>query len=338
MSPPSPAPRSPRPIGSPVLDSLGPVIEGSRHVRTDVGRIVEHAGWMAYEELPFPDFGLPPAGSGHRDDAIDFAMTQICINTAFTDFATGRKFEVDHEGQRLSDSLAMIACLKRAVDDGMPLLEGACLAQITRADLERIFAGTIPMPMLDEKCAVLNEAGRVLVARYGGRFRHFVATCSPRLYDAGNGLVERLVTEFPRFDDVSRYHGHEVTFYKLAQLAFWMLHCGLRRRGGFRIDDLSSMTAFADYIVPVALRVMGILVYTPDLDRRIAAGAEIPRDSDEEIEIRAHTLHATALLTEEVNALRPPDRQVVIPQIDARLWMAYHATHWPHHLTRTTMY
>ena len=26
------------------------------------------------------------------------------------------------------------------------------------------------------------------------------------------------------------------------------------------------------------------------------------------------------------------------PQVDARLWLNYHATHWPHHLTRTIMY
>jgi len=84
--------------------------------------------------------------------------------------------------------------------------------------------------------------------------------------------------------------------------------------------------------------VLDVFVYEDRLERRIQAGGELPRDSEEEIEIRAHTLHATALLTEEINALRPPDRQVIIPQIDARLWVSYHATHWPHHLTRTIMY
>ena len=28
----------------------------------------------------------------------------------------------------------------------------------------------------------------------------------------------------------------------------------------------------------------------------------------------------------------------VNPQIDARLWLPYHTTFWPHHLTRTIMY
>jgi hypothetical protein len=51
--------RWPKPIGSPVLDSLRPVIAASRHVRTNVKKIEEVASWMAYEELPSPQLGLP---------------------------------------------------------------------------------------------------------------------------------------------------------------------------------------------------------------------------------------------------------------------------------------
>lgn len=330
--------RRPRPIGSPVLDSLWPVITGSHHVRTDVARIREVATWMAYEELPFPRFGLDfdPATERHR--AIDFAMVSNTINTAFTDFATGVKFQTDYQGRTWSDSQAMTACLKRAMEEGIPILDGRFLAEVSREQLAAVFRGNIEMPMLDEKLAVLNQVGRALAERYDGFFHNFLPTCSPRLFDSGKGLVDRLIREFPRFDDTSPYRGHTIRFHKLAQLTYWGLYSGFRDHGGFRIDDIGSMTAFADYIVPVALRVMDILVYTPELDAAIEAGRLIPRDSDEEIEIRAHMLYATALLTEEVNALRPPELQVIIPQVDARLWSSYHTTHWPHHLTRTIMY
>jgi hypothetical protein len=83
---------------------------------------------------------------------------------------------------------------------------------------------------------------------------------------------------------------------------------------------------------------MGIIEYSPDLEARINEGQLIDRDSNEEIEIRAHTLYATALLTDRINQLRPDDRQLVIPQVDYRLWKSYHATTWPHHLTKTIMY
>ncbi len=330
--------RWPKPIGSPVLDSLRPVIEASRHVKTDLAKVADVAKWMAYEELPFPQFSLPFGLEKNRDEAIDFTMVSDSINSAFSDFDTGVKFAAQYQGQSLSDSQGMTACLKRAMEAGIEVLDGRYLAKLTRPELAKIFEGNIEMPMLDEKLQVLSGVGRILTERYGGFFHNFVATCSPRLFDSGKGLVDRLVAEFPRFDDVSPYRGQQVKFYKLAQLAYWGLYAGLKRHGGFRIDDIGSMTAFADYIVPVALRVMDILVYSPQLDEKIRAHRLIPRDSEEEIEIRAQMLYATALLTEDINALRPRELQVIIPQLDARLWLNYHTTHWPHHLTRTIMY
>ena len=330
--------RWPEPIGSSVLESLQPVIEASRHVRTDVARINEVAQWMAYEELPFPRFGLDFDPESDRDRAIDFTMVSNTINSAFTDFTTGVKFQTEFEGRTWSDSEAMTGCLKRAMKQGIPVLDGRYLAEVTRPQLAKVFSGSIEMPMLDEKLKVLNEVGRTLVERYQGSFHNVVETCSPRLFDSGKGLMDRLITEFPRFDDTSQYGGHTVRFYKLAQLASWALYSGFKGHGGFRIDDIGSMTAFADYIVPVALRVMGILVYTRELDETIDSRQLIPRDSEEEIEIRAHMLYATALLTEDINVRRRPELKVIIPQVDARLWSAYHTTHWPHHLTRTIMY
>jgi Potential Queuosine, Q, salvage protein family len=325
--------------GSPVLDSLRPVIENSRDVRTNVAKITEVAGWMGYEELPLPEFTLPfGVGTGDAKEAIDFILVADSIDTAFTDFSTHEKFQMDFAGQHWSDSDAEFACLKRALDAGKPILDGKYLAKISRSELDDIFSGNIKMPMLDEKLAVLHEVGAVLAEKYDGRFHKFVQACSPRLYDHGNGLIERLVKEFPRFNDVSEFEGHEIKFYKLAQLGVWMLYSTLHKSGKFRLDDPEKMTAFADYIVPVGLRLLGIMSYSPELEKAINTHQVISRDSRREIEIRAHCLYATALLTEEVNKLRGPKEQVIIPQIDARLWTHYHTTSWPHHLTQTIMY
>jgi len=329
----------PKPIGSPVLESLHYAIESSRDVQTHYEKIVEVASWMAYEDLPMPDFALP-FGVGQRDtnEAIDFVLVADSIDTAFTDFAHHVKFQVDYAGQHWSDSEAEFACLKRAADSGVPILDGQYLAKITRPELSKIFEGNIEMPMLDEKLAVLHQVGAVLSEKYDGRFHNFVHSCSPRLYDSGNGLIDRLVKEFPRFNDVSLLDGHEIKFYKLPQLGLWMLYATMHGSGKFKLEDTEKMTAFADYIVPVGLRLMGITSYSKDLEHAINSYQLIPRDSRWEIEIRAHCLYATALLTEEINKLRPANLRVIIPQIDARLWTHYHTTTWPHHLTPTIMY
>lgn len=331
--------RRPQPIGSPVLESVLPVIEQSRHVQTDVDKIIEVAGWMALEELPVPGFAFPfGVGKDDPKQAMDFILVGGALDFAFTDFETAVIFEVDYAGEHWSDADAMFACLKRALDEGTPLLEGRYLSGVTREDLERIFRANIEIPLLDERVEILRQVGATLVENYGGRFHNFLAAASPRLYDNGNGLLEKLIAEFPRFNDVSDYHGHQVQFHKLAQLSLWMLYGALHGSGAFTLEDLPKMTAFADYILPLALRAMRIFRYTPELDDAIENHRLIPRDSDEEIEIRAHTLYATALLTEEINKRRPAELQVIIPQVDARLWTHYHKNFSPHHLTRTIMY
>jgi hypothetical protein len=329
----------PKLTGSPVLDSLRYAIESSRDVRTNHEKIVEVASWMAYEELPMPEFVLPHGiGHGDPDEAIDFILVADVIDTAFTDFERHEKFQVDYAGKHWSDSEAEFACIKRALDNGIPFLDGNYLARITRPELNEVFKGNIEIPMLDEKLDVLRQAGRVLAEKYGGHFHRFVHSCSPKLYDNGYGLIDRLVNEFPRFNDASLLDGHEIKFYKLVQLGIWMLYATLSRTGKFPVDDIGKMTAFADYIVPVALRLHGITSYSAELESAIQSHELIPRDSRWEIEIRAHCIYATALLTEEINKFRAPDRQVLIPQIDARFWVPFHTTSWPHHLTRTIMY
>jgi hypothetical protein len=323
---------------SPVLVSLDPVIAGSRDVRTRPDRIAACADWMAYEGFGPPASPFPLPWGTTDEETIDFLLVGNCINFAYTDFDTRVTFETEYAGRTWSDSDAMLVSIRRAIEEGIPFLDGDYLATVTRADLEQVFRGSTEMPMLDERTRIFNDVGRVLAESYGGRFHRFTASCAPRLYAGGDGLLERLVSEFPRFDDVSTYNSARPRFYKLAQLALWMTYASLHDGNRFPIEDIDQMTAFADYIVPVALRVMGILEYSPELETAIHTREEIPAGSPQEIEIRAHSLYATDLLRAELNTRRPADRQLITPQVDARLWTHFHTTHWPHHLTRTTMY
>ncbi|MEN8239918.1 MAG: queuosine salvage family protein [Actinomycetota bacterium] len=325
---------------TPVLESVLPVVEMSQHVRTSPEAVRSVAGWMAHEEFTFPHGSVTGNGTRSLDphQIMDSTFFETLLNFAFTDFDTGIKYTVTEDGCTYSDTEGMTVRIQEAIDTGIPILEGGYLAGVTRGDLEKIFAGDTEMPMLDERVEILNEAGTILVDRYNGRFHNFVADCTPAQYADGDGILERLVDEFPRFNDESDYHGSPVKIYKLAQLGLWVLHRALRGSGTWQLTDIDTMTAFADYIVPVGLNLMGVLEYTDDLSDRIANGIMLERDSDEEIEIRAHTLYATALLTDAINEIRPADAQLLIPEIDYRFWKTYHATFKPHHLTRTTMY
>lgn len=323
---------------SPILQSVLPVVAAAGHVTTNPDAIDRVADWMAYEEFP-PATGATLFGLGDDPDLImDHTMVINIINFAFTDFTTGVKFQTDYQGRTWYDSEAMVACVHRELTNGTPMLSGSYLSQVDEAELRRVFSGNIEMPMAAERAAAMRNVGQILVDHYDGAFHNFIRSCTPSLFDNGDGILERLVREFPRFNDVSQYGGHSVQIQKLAQLALWSLHLTLSPRGHWSLTDVGKFTAFADYIVPVALRVMDVFSYSESLEQRINSGVLIARDSEEEVELRAHSVYAAALLTDAINARRVGLPPLVVPQVDYRLWSHYHATHWPHHLTVTTMY
>ena len=323
---------------NPVVESVIPVIDKSVYVSTNIDEIKKVASWMAYEEFPLRNSSQDMQTQDFAEEHIKSTMLMSCINFAFTDFDSQVKYEVKDSESVLSDSEAVIHQLNMTIASGYDLTSGDVMAGLTIQDLEKIFKGNIKMPMLEERLTILNQVGIKLVDSYEGSWIKFINSCPQKLYHNGEGLVEKLVTEFPRFNDVSDFQGDEVKFYKLAQLGYWGIHAALSHTGYFKLQDIDRMSAFADYIIPVALNLFEITHYSEELKRDINDGVEIPTSSQKEIEIRSHSLYATSLLTEEINKLRPSEKRIIIPQLDWRLWKAYHATHWPHHLTRTIMY
>ena len=134
------------------------------------------AQWLAYEELPFPRFLLPIAIELDREQTIDFVLVANLLNFAYTDFETGVRFDQVVDGVVYADSDALLYCLHRAIVEGIDVLDGAYLAQVTTDDLRHILrGGTTELQMLDERAAILRDAGAVLVDRYDGHFYNLVA-------------------------------------------------------------------------------------------------------------------------------------------------------------------
>ncbi|MDC1070786.1 queuosine salvage family protein [Acidimicrobiia bacterium] len=321
---------------SKVLKSLDPVIDNLQNIRLNEHEIINVADWIAYEEFP------PPEQNISKNNPEEYIRTTMLINTlnfAFTDFESGIKYEIVREGKELSDSEAMFTQIQEAISSGIKLYDGNILTSLDDKQLKKIFTGNIEMPMMAERLEILLDVGTKLSDDYEGDWMNFINAGPEKLYHNGEGLIERLITEFPRFDDTSRHNEkNDIHFYKLAQLAFWGMHAELAGSEEFFIEDMESMSAFADYIVPVALEVMKIVKYGDELESKIMNGILLAKNSLEEIEIRATSLYVTAKLTEEINKRRPVEKSIIIPQLDYRLWKQYHSTHRPHHLTITTMY
>ena len=320
---------------SKVLHSIRPVIENLENVSIDHVQLTTEA-----KKLSTVNYEIKVANNQDKrpEDIIRKTMLINTLNFAFTDFESQIKYALNVGDNTFSDTDAMVYQIDQAVEVGIDFYDGHYLRDITETTFKSIFRANIEMPMSKEKTDVLNQVGQILVEEYKGDWLNFVKSGPKKLYQNGEGLIERLVSQFERFRDTSIYLGEEVHFLKLAQFAFWGIHRELGKYGDFYIEDMENMTAFADYIVPVALEKMKIITYSEKLKNKIEQGVLIESDSIEEIEIRAATLFVTAQLTEEINKLRLDDEKIIIPQLDFKLWTDFHANKSPHHLTKTIMY
>lgn len=94
------------------------------------------------------------------------------------------------------------------------------------------------------------------------------------------------------FRDHTIYKGRQVFLYKRAQIFAADLHGAFKGQGYGEFIDISSMTIFADYIVPAVLRQLGVLKYSLSLASIVDTNTEIGSGSEEEVELRACSVHA----------------------------------------------
>jgi len=304
---------------NPVIKSLEPILKLKKDVETVEDKVKEIAPVIAKEKLELPKWDAPVFLEGNDRTLIDFAMVINSINFAFTEFKNPhKKFEVNQPGFDFnwSGAFGMIYCIKRAVPK---ILDAKYLANMDLKEAKKVFKGeTIEIPMLKERLEIFNELGTVLDEKYKGHFYNLIEDSNYHAFKDGNGVVEKLVNDFPSYNDVSQYNGKEIKFYKRAQLAVGMLYARLQGTGLFDIKDIDDLTVYADYVLPVSLTMMGIMKKSEELENRIQNWKEIKKDSIEELELRAHTIYGADLLIKEVNKYR--NKKINALQMDYQLW------------------
>jgi hypothetical protein len=272
-------------------------------------------------------------GEFTQDQHIAFAFVYNALNFCYWG---DPKWTVDIDGKQYDGSAAMWRSLQKAITSGYDLLSAKYLRNLPEADLKKIFAGNVQVPLFSERLRLLRKLGETIGDRYDSSFTSFVDKAD---WDTVK-LVTLLAADIPDvFNDEVDYHGHSIKFYKRAQLIpahLWDLHrFGMISR---EISNSDQLTAFADYKVPQLLRKFRILEYTADLANKIDHLVEIPAGSDEEIEIRAATIWAIELTTQAVKQRIPTANAA---KVDGIFWFKGQKKSLddkPYHRTKTIWY
>lgn len=325
-----------------VLATTLPVVESARFADIDQDAIARIAaeigqfetappGWS--DDLHFRDGAWRTAGWVMALDALNFCFWGTSADPH-------ERWRVEWDGTPHDGYWALVAALRRGIDEGVELWNPKTLANLTDAETARLLRPSDPaspsIPLLAARAANLRELGRGLLA-----FSPEPDAAARLIASAGGSaarLVELVARRFSSFNDVAILDGREVRFFKRAQILAADLHGAFSGAGPGRFDDLASLTAFADYKVPQVLRGLGALRYEAGLAAAIARRELIPAGSRAEIEIRAATVWACESIR---RALAVQGRALAAFEIDWALWTAGQRLAGdvpPYHRTETIFY
>ncbi|XVE82915.1 hypothetical protein DITRI_Ditri16bG0043500 [Diplodiscus trichospermus] len=184
--------------------------------------------------------------------------------------------------------------LKEALLNDKSAFDADHLQKYTGPQLRELLKWPRPLPLEEERVRLLHEVGFELERSFEGKASKLVESCGK----SAAKLVALLTRNFPGFRDHSVYKGHQVFLYKRAQIFaadLWGAFKG-QRYGEF--NDISSITMFADYIVPAVLQQLGVLKYSSTLANTIKASSEIGAGTEEEVELRACSIYAVEKMRE----------------------------------------
>ena len=309
---------------NPVREAARWVMARARWVSLDTAVLRDLAGKLAEE-------GGPPWPeeyhfTGEEELTLRYLLVLDALNFCFWP-GKGRWRIPGPGGEMLDGYYALAYGLKRAAEDCPEFFEPGHLAGLAEDDLRGVLGD---IPLLRERARIAREVGRALL-RFGGSARRFLGAGSCA------GIVERLTAHMPSFRDACIWRGRWIPFYKRAQILCSDIHGAFRGEGPGALPDMDWLTAFADYKLPQLLRAHGALVLHPGLAARIDRREVIRAGSDEEIEIRAATVHAVELLVGELSRMGLPLRAF---EVDWMLWTLSQDMDlpFPYHRTLTIFY
>ncbi|MCG2719760.1 MAG: queuosine salvage family protein, partial [Nanoarchaeota archaeon] len=312
-----------------ILESIKPVIKKSSQVKINKDKIKGFCEKFNFNDIKYWMDASPFDLSNLKDHKkLNFIFVFNSVNFCYWG---DPKWSIKYQGKRYDGAWGMMASLSKAIDNKIPILEPIYLANISKEDLEKIWEGNVRIPLFEERWQILKENGSVLTQKYKENFGNVIKSAN----EDAIKLLKIVVADFPSFNDFSIYDDQKVFFHKRAQLLISDIYRAFKAKGYGNLKNTKQLTAFSDYKIPQVLRKLGILEYFQELTTKVDNRILIPKDSKEEIEIRANTIWAIELIKNELKTKIP---EITAMDIDSYLWLLGQnklPNAKPYHLTRT---
>jgi len=299
-------------------------------IRRTAARVVKNSQLVSINQIKLAQFGqqisqairqkqlLTQAQFGRRQNTCQKIFLLDTVNFCFWAKKNQKKWTVEYPSGKLTDGWeALVAVFDQALAEKIPLLNSQFLINLDLKQGLHLFrsANQTQIPFLKTRIKFLQQAGFILKTKFKGDFYYLLEQANFKAVK----IIQLIIKHFPSFKDI---------FYKRAQICAY----DLSFLPEVKISDLDQLTVFADYKLPQILRSLGILNYQPSLAKKVDNLILIPKNSQEEIEIRAAVIWAGELLARKLQ--QPPCL------IDNAIWYLSqtHPSTQPYHRTLTTNY
>nr|SVE73079.1 EOG090X0A16 [Ceriodaphnia reticulata] len=232
--------------------------------------------------------------------SIEWLFVADTLNFSFWALEENAHYSVELHGVLYTGYMALCAAITKALEAGVPITSSKYYANITEEEVNKIFISSTgeSIPLLDQRCRLLQESGKILNEKFDGQFLN----CVTQAESNAQKLLSLIVTNFPSFRDEAVIEGQKVSLYKRAQILvadIWGLFKG---KGLGTFTDIDTITMFADYRVPQSLVHFEAIEYSEKLYGMLAKNHIFLNGERQEVEIRGCSIHAVELVKEELKS------------------------------------
>jgi len=124
---------------NPHIEAILAFCETASLVSLNEEKLLEVTQRFAQEDLAAPDWRAPVFLPEDSAEFIDFLGVGNSINFCFRDLETKQRFRMQWEGQYWEGAFGMWASLRRALEQGLPVLDAEFLSRMDLATARHIF-------------------------------------------------------------------------------------------------------------------------------------------------------------------------------------------------------
>ncbi|KAK5647026.1 hypothetical protein RI129_005490 [Pyrocoelia pectoralis] len=246
--------------------------------------------------------------------ALDWIFVVDTLNFCFWHKENEQGWVVDGK----SGYFALCTAINRAVKENVDILNPKFYSTITREQLAKVLRSdnSTEIPLLNERVISLHEVGASLLETFQGSFKN----CVLQAKNSSTSLLKIITDNFKCYRDEAVYKGHEVSFYKRAQILVADIWACYKNKGLGNFNDIGEMTMFADYRVPQSLLYYNVLNYSGDLINVLNDESILENGNEMEVEIRGCSIEAVNLLCNYIEQRIDSNKKVNAILIDHFLW------------------